>query len=504
MFLNGKDKPEGFAFVTKKQAPFENNHTIFSIYRQFPKTTALPPTSRKNWLVVNSKEVQCIGECGMAKPIVAIVGRPNVGKSTLFNRIAGSRISIVEDTPGVTRDRIYADASWLAHDFTLVDTGGLEPQSRDILFRQMFRQAEIAIDTADVILFVVDVKTGITDADTEVANFLRKANKPVLLVVNKVDVMTRENLDVYEFYGLGLGEPHRVSAGQALGLGDLLDEVVALFPKDIGEGTDENIIRVAIVGKPNSGKSSLVNRILGEERVIVSPIPGTTRDAIDSPFEHEGQKYVFIDTAGLRRKSKIRENIERYSIVRTISAIERCDVCILLVDALENISDQDTKIAGIAHERGKASIIAVNKWDAVEKDTHTMRKFETKLASELAYMPYAPKLFISALSGQRVHKLFDTIKAVSENAALRISTGMLNEVLAEATAVVQPPADRGKALRIYYITQASVKPPTFIMFVNDPKLMHYSYKRYIENQVREAFGFAGTPIHFILRKREGR
>ncbi|MCL2617799.1 MAG: ribosome biogenesis GTPase Der [Defluviitaleaceae bacterium] len=438
----------------------------------------------------------------MPKPVVAIVGRPNVGKSTLFNRLAGERISIVEDTPGVTRDRIYADASWLNHDFTLVDTGGLEPDSDEILFRQMFRQAELAMETADVILFVVDVKTGATDADVEIANLLRKHRKPVLLIVNKVDVMTKENLDVYEFYTLGLGEPISVSAGQALGLGDMLDEVVARFPDGVGADDDADCIKVAIVGKPNSGKSSLINRILGEERVIVSDIPGTTRDAIDTYVEREGRRYMLIDTAGIRRKSKIRENIEKYSIVRAVAAIERADVCILIIDAQENISDQDTKIAGIAHERGKAAIVAVNKWDTIEKDTHTMKKFQIDLETELAYMPYAPKMFISALTGQRVPKIFEMIKTVSENSALRVSTGVLNEVLAEATAVVQPPSDRGKALRIYYATQVSVKPPTFILFVNDSKLMHYSYRRYIENQLRAAFGFVGTPIHFIVRNKE--
>jgi len=416
--------------------------------------------------------------------------------------LAGERISIVEDTPGVTRDRIYADASWLSHDFTLIDTGGLEPDSDEVLFRQMFRQAELAMETADVILFVVDIKTGVTDADLEISNVLRKHRKPVLLIVNKVDVMTKENLDVYEFYSLGLGEPISVSAGQMLGLGDMLDEVVARFPAGSGGEDDEDCIKVAVVGKPNAGKSSLINRILGEERVIVSEVPGTTRDAIDTYIEREGQRYMFIDTAGIRRKSKIRENIERYSIVRAVSAIERADVCILLIDAQESISDQDTKIAGIAHERGKAAIVAVNKWDAVEKDSHTMKKFQIDLETELAYMSYAPKMFISALTGQRVHKLYDMIKAVSENSALRIATGVLNEVLAEATAITQPPSDRGRALRIYYATQVSVKPPTFILFVNDSKLMHYSYKRYIENQIRAAFGFSGTPIHFIIRNKE--
>ena len=438
----------------------------------------------------------------MPKPVVAIVGRPNVGKSTLFNRLAGERISIVEDTPGVTRDRIYTDASWLSHDFTLVDTGGLEPDSEELLFRQMFRQAELAMETADVILFVVDVKTGATDADLEIANLLRKHRKPVLLIVNKVDVMTKENLDVYEFYTLGLGEPIAVSSGQALGLGDMLDEVVARFPDNSGQDEDTDCIKVAVVGKPNAGKSSLINRILGKERVIVSETPGTTRDAIDTYVEREGQRYMLIDTAGIRRKSKIRENIERYSIVRAVAAIERADVCLLLIDAQESVSDQDTKIAGIAHERGKAAIIAVNKWDAIEKDSHTMKKFLVGLETEFAYMPYAPKMFISALTGQRVDKIFDTIKQVSENAALRISTGVLNEVIAEATAMTQPPSDRGRALRVYYATQVSVKPPTFILFVNDSKLMHYSYRRYLENQIRAAFGFTGTPIHFIVRNKE--
>ena len=438
----------------------------------------------------------------MPKPIVAIVGRPNVGKSTLFNKIAGKRIAIVEDTPGVTRDRIYADADWLSHEFTLIDTGGLEPDTDDLLLRQMFNQAEIAMETADVVMFIVDMKTGVTDNDMQVANLLRRTKKPVVLVVNKVDDMRKDNLDVYEFYALGLGEPIPISAGQALGLGDMLDAVVQHFAREGAEADADDVIKVAVVGKPNAGKSSLINKILGEERVIVSDKPGTTRDAIDTYATVDGQKYVFIDTAGIRRKSKIKENIERYSIVRAIAAVERADVCILLVDAQEKVTDQDTKIAGIAHERGKACIIVVNKWDLIEKDDKTMRQFEAEINRELSYMPYAPKLFISALSGQRVQKLFGLIQAVYQNAALRISTGMLNEVLAEAVAMHQPPADRGKPLRIYYMTQVSVKPPTFVLFVNNKDLMHYSYKRYIENQLREAFGFKGTPIHFIVRNKQ--
>jgi len=438
----------------------------------------------------------------MSRPIVAIVGRPNVGKSTLFNRLAGERISIVEDTPGVTRDRIYADAEWLDKKFTLIDTGGLEPETEDILLRQMLQQAEIAIDTADVIMFIVDVKAGVMEDDLQVANMLRKTKKPVVLVVNKVDVMTKENLDVYEFYSLGLGDPFAISAGQALGLGDMLDEVTGHFPQDADNEEDDEIIKVAIVGKPNAGKSSLINKILGEERLIVSNIPGTTRDAIDTYYEKDGQKYMFIDTAGIRRKSKIKENIERYSIVRAVAAVERCDVCVLVIDAEQGISDQDTKIAGIAHERGKAAVVVVNKWDLIEKDDKTMKKFTKDIELELAYMSYAPKLFISALTGQRVQKLFDEINIVSQNSTLRIATGVLNDVLIEALAMTPPPTDKGRQLKVYYMTQVSVKPPTFIMFVNDSALMHFSYKRYIENQIRQAFGFTGTPVHFITRNKE--
>ncbi|MCL1988320.1 MAG: ribosome biogenesis GTPase Der [Firmicutes bacterium] len=436
------------------------------------------------------------------KPILAIVGRPNVGKSTLFNKIIGNRLAIVEDSPGITRDRLYADAEWLNRNFTVIDTGGLDPENEHFIAKQVFRQAETAMDTSDVILFVVDGRAGILEADRTVANMLRKVQKKVLLVVNKIDAPAKQENDIYEFYELGLGNPIPISAGQALGLGDLLDEVAALFPASTAEQIEEDIIKVAIVGKPNVGKSSLINRILGEERVIVSDIPGTTRDAIDTPFEHDGQKYIFIDTAGLRRKSKIKENIERYSIVRAVSAVERADVCILLIDAEEKVTEQDTKIAGIAHERGKAAIIAVNKWDIIEKDTHTMKKFSDKISNDLAYMPYAPKLFISALTGQRVQKLFDLIFAVYQNNSMRISTGLLNDVIIEATAIHQPPSDKGKPLRIYYATQVSVKPPTFILFVNDKNLMHFSYKRFLENRLRDAFGFVGTPIHFIIRERE--
>lgn len=437
----------------------------------------------------------------MAKPIVAVIGRPNVGKSTLFNKLVGERISIVEDTPGVTRDRIYADVDWLDKTFTLIDTGGIEPDSDDIILKQMFEQARIAMETADVIIFVTDVKVGVTDDDIQVANLLRKTKKPVVLVVNKVDNMRVANLDIFEFYSLGLGEPLGISAGQGLGLGDMLDVVVENFDNIEAVEEEDDAIKVAIVGKPNVGKSSLINKILGEERVIVSDIPGTTRDAIDTRFEKDGQEYVFIDTAGMRRKSKIKENIEKYSIIRTVAAVERADVVVIVISAEEGITDQDTKIAGIAHEAGKAAIIVVNKWDLIEKDNHTMKEYTEDIRKELKYMPYAPIMFISAVTGQRVNKLFENIKAVSENAALRISTGLLNDVLIEAMKMQQPPRDKGKALRIYYITQVSVKPPTFILFVNDTQLLHFSYKRYIENQLRLAFGFEGTPIHFIARNK---
>ena len=405
----------------------------------------------------------------MAKPIVAIVGRPNVGKSTLFNRIAGERISIVEDTPGVTRDRIYADAEWLDHHFTLIDTGGLEPDSDDMMLKHMYSQAEIAISSADVILFVVDVRTGMTDMDMQVANILRKADKPVVLAVNKVDDLAKYGMQVYEFYSLGLGDPFGVSGGQMIGLGDLLDEVVKHFPADKDDSAEDDAIKVAIIGKPNVGKSSLVNRILGENRVIVSDVAGTTRDAIDSEYELNGQKYVFIDTAGMRRKAKIKESIEKYSIIRAVAAVERADVCILMINAVEGITEQDTKVAGIAHEAGKAVIIAVNKWDLIEKDNHTMNKFLKDIDTEFKYLSYAPRIFISAATGQRVTKLFELITMVSENNSRRIATGMLNDVLIEAMAMNQPPAEKGKQLRIYYMTQVSVKPPTFVLFVNEQR-----------------------------------
>jgi GTPase len=439
----------------------------------------------------------------MSKPIVAIVGRPNVGKSTLFNKIAGTRISIVEDTPGVTRDRVYADAEWLNYNFTIIDTGGLEPESEDIILKQIFRQAEIAIDTADVIMFVVDVKTGVIDNDIQVANILRRSKKPVVLVVNKIDNMREQNMEIFEFYSLGLGDPIGVSAGQALGLGDMLDEVVKYFPNR-SEKEDEEVIKVAIVGKPNVGKSSIINRILGEERVIVSEIPGTTRDAIDTMFEKDGKKYVFIDTAGMRKRKMIKENIEKYSIIRAVTAVERADVVIIVISAEDGITEQDTKIAGIAHDKGKASIVVVNKWDLLDKDNKTMKNYEKDLENSLAYMSYAPKMFVSALTGQRIPKLFETIDAVSQNSTLRITTGLLNDVLIEAVAMNQTPSDKGKPLRIYYMTQVSVKPPTFVIFVNNKEIMHFSYRRYIENQLRLAFGFKGTPIHFIIRNKSER
>ena len=437
----------------------------------------------------------------MSRPIVAVVGRPNVGKSTLFNRLAGERISIVQDTPGVTRDRIYADVDWLNYKFTLIDTGGMEPGAEDIILRQILTQAQIAIETADVIIFVTDVKQGVTEADAQVANILRRTKKPVVLAVNKVDDMRKENLDVYEFYSLGIGEVYPISAGQALGLGDMLDAVCAHFPEGAENAEDEDVIKVALIGKPNVGKSSLINRILGEDRLIVSNIPGTTRDAIDTPFELDGQKYVLIDTAGMRRKSKIKEDIEKYSIIRAVAAVERCDVAVLVIDAQEGITDQDAKIAGIAHERGKAAIIAVNKWDAIEKDDKTMNKFLKDIATDLAYMSYAPRVFISALTGQRVIKMLDSVKEVYANNCLRVSTGVLNDVLVEAMAMQQPPAEKGRQLKIYYMTQVGVKPPTFVIFVNDRELMHFSYRRYIENQLRQNFGFKGTPIHFVVRQK---
>ncbi len=435
------------------------------------------------------------------KPIVAVVGRPNVGKSTLFNALAGERISIVQDTPGITRDRIYTDVTWLDRTFTLIDTGGIEPDSKDIILSQMRAQAQIAIDTADVIIFLVDVKQGLVDADDKVADMLRRSHKPVVLVVNKVDSVNKYSADVFEFYNLGIGEPHPVSAVNKLGLGDMLEEGVSHFDTEgAGEEEDERT-RVAIVGKPNVGKSSLINKLLGEERLIVSDIAGTTRDAVDTEIVHNGKEYVFIDTAGLRRKNKIKEELERYMIVRAVSAIERSDIVVLLIDAVEGVSEQDAKIAGIAHDRGKAVIIAVNKWDAVEKDDKTIYRVTEKVRNVLSYMPYAEIIFISALTGQRLHKLFDVIDMVSENHAMRVATGVLNEIMAEAVAMQQPPSDKGKRLKLYYITQVAVKPPTFVIFVNKKELMHFSYTRYIENQIRDTFGFRGTPLRFIIRER---
>ena len=435
------------------------------------------------------------------KPIVAVVGRPNVGKSTLFNALAGQRISIVKDTPGITRDRIYADVSWLDKQFTLIDTGGIEPDSKDVILSQMREQAQIAIDTADVILFMVDVKQGLVDADSRVAEMLRRSAKPVLLVVNKVDNLEKYMADVYEFYNLGIGDPHPISAANQMGIGDLLDEVIGYFGDFDGMDEEDERIRVAIVGKPNVGKSSLINKLIGENRLIVSDIAGTTRDAVDTPVMHHGKEYIFIDTAGLRRKNKIKEELEHYMIVRTVSAVERADIVVLLIDAKEGVTEQDAKIAGIAHDRGKAVIIAVNKWDAIEKNDKTVNEYTAKIRNVLSYMPYAEILFISAQTGQRLPKLFEMIETVSENHSLRIATGVLNEIMSEAVAMQQPPSDKGKRLRLYYITQVGVKPPTFVIFVNDKELMHFSYTRYIENKIREAFGFRGTPLRFIIRER---
>ncbi|MFI3238217.1 MAG: ribosome biogenesis GTPase Der [Lachnospiraceae bacterium] len=436
------------------------------------------------------------------KPIVAVVGRPNVGKSTFFNVMAGDNISIVKDTPGITRDRIYADVSWLNHNFTLIDTGGIEPDSSDLILSQMRDQAQIAIETADVILFMVDVRQGLVDADSKVADMLRRSKKPVILVVNKVDSFDKFMADVYEFYNLGIGEPYPISSVNRIGLGDMLDEVVKFFDEPEEEEEEDDRIKVAIVGKPNVGKSSLINKLLGENRLIVSEIAGTTRDAVDTEVIYNGKEYVFIDTAGLRRKSRIKEELERFMIIRTVSAVERANVVVLMIDAVEGITEQDAKIIGIAHERGKAIVIAVNKWDAVEKDDKTIYRFTEKVRDTLAYMQYAEIIFISALTGQRLNKLYETIDVVHENHAMRVATGVLNEIMTEAVAMQQPPSDKGKRLRLYYITQVSVKPPTFVIFVNDKELMHFSYTRYIENQIRNSFGFRGTPLHFIIRERK--
>ena len=438
----------------------------------------------------------------MGKPVVAIVGRPNVGKSTLFNALAGEMISIVKDTPGVTRDRIYADVTWLDKEFTMIDTGGIEPDSKDIILSQMREQAQIAIDTADVIIFITDVKQGLVDADSKVADMLRRSGKPVVLVVNKVDNFDKYMADVYEFYNLGIGDPVPISAASRLGLGDMLDIVAENFPEGSAQAEDDDRPRVAIVGKPNVGKSSIINKLLGENRVIVSDIAGTTRDAIDTEILHNGKEYIFIDTAGLRRKNKIKEELERYSIIRTVTAVERADVVLMVIDATEGVTEQDAKIAGIAHERGKGVIIVVNKWDAIEKNDRTMREYESDIRQVLSYMPYAEIMYVSAATGQRLNRLYDMIDMVIENQTLRIATGVLNEIMTEAVAMQQPPSDKGKRLKLYYITQVAVKPPTFVIFVNDKELMHFSYTRYLENKIREAFGFRGTSLKFFIRERK--
>ncbi len=437
----------------------------------------------------------------MAKPIVAIVGRPNVGKSTLFNKIAGRRIAIVEDTPGVTRDRIYADAQWCGKDFTMVDTGGIEPASNDNILAQMRSQAEIAIETANVIVLVVNVHDGLTGTDAAVASMLQKSGKPVVLACNKCDSPGEPPMQLYEFYNLGIGDPIPVSAIHGMGTGDLLDLVIAEFPENM-ENEEDDSLKIAIVGKPNAGKSSLVNKILGQERVIVSPIAGTTRDSIDTVYEKDGKKYTLIDTAGMRKRGKIGEDIERYSVIRALNAIERADVVLIMIDGSEGISEQDTKIAGYAHDNGKASIIAVNKWDAVEKDDKSQNKFRDDINNMLSFMTYAPIMFISAKTGQRVNRLFEMFEYVSNQSNMRVSTGALNDCINEATAKTQPPSDKGKRLKIFYATQASVNPPTFVLFVNNRELFHFSYLRYIENQIRTTFGFEGTPLKFIIRERE--
>ncbi|MBQ8281489.1 MAG: ribosome biogenesis GTPase Der [Lachnospiraceae bacterium] len=437
----------------------------------------------------------------MSKPIVAIVGRPNVGKSTLFNALAGERISIVKDTPGVTRDRIYADVTWLDKQFTMIDTGGIEPDSKDMMLKYMREQAEIAIATADVIVFITDVKQGLVDSDGKVADMLRKSGKPVILTVNKVDSFEKYMSDVYEFYNLGLGDPYPISAANRMGFGELLDEVVAHFDEHEADEVEDERPRIAIVGKPNVGKSSIINRLLGENRVIVSDIAGTTRDAVDTALTYDGKEYVFIDTAGLRRKAKIKEEIEKYSIIRTVSAVERADVVVVVIDASEGVTEQDAKIAGIAHDNGKGIIVAVNKWDAIEKTDKSVYEHERKIREILSFMPYAEVIFISAMTGQRIGRLFECIETVIHNQNMRIKTGVLNEILTEAMALQQPPSDKGKRLKIYYMTQVSVKPPTFVIFVNDKELMHFSYTRYLENKIREAFGFKGTSLKFIIRER---
>ena len=440
----------------------------------------------------------------MRKATVAIVGRPNVGKSTLFNKIVGTRVSIVDDTPGVTRDRIYMEAEWLGRRFMLIDTGGIDPATDDEILKGMRTQAEIAIERADCVILMTNIHEGLTAADADVAAMLMKAGKPTVLAVNKVDSGGQPPMDFYEFYNLGLGDPVAISSTHGLGVGDLLDEVFAKIPEELFQENedDSGSLRVAIVGKPNAGKSSLVNQILGEERVIVSNVAGTTRDAVDTSFEKDGKTYTLVDTAGMRKRGKVDEGIERYSVLRSLSAVDNCDVCVIVVDANEGISEQDSKIAGYAHEKGKASIIAVNKWDLIEKDTNTMKQFREKVNLELGFMLYAPQIYISALTGQRVGKLFELINFVHEQNSMRIKTGMLNDVLGEATMKVQPPSDKGKRLKIYYMTQASTCPPTFVVFVNDKELMHFSYLRYLENQIRGVFGLEGTPVRFIVRERK--
>ena len=438
----------------------------------------------------------------MSKGTVAIIGKPNVGKSTFFNYLVGQRLSIVEDTPGVTRDRVYGETNWRGKDFTIIDTGGIEEKSDDIISSQMKLQAELAVDVADVIVFITDVTTGITPADRDIALMLKKSKKPIVLVCNKVDDFKKLENDTYEFFNLGLGKPYPISSAHAKGIGDVLDAIYEYLPENNGENEDEEYIKVAIIGKPNVGKSSLVNKILGENRSIVSNIAGTTRDSIDSKFENEHGKYIFIDTAGLRRHSKVEENIEKYSVIRTNLAIERADVCILMIDANEGVTEQDTKIAGLAHEAGKAVIIAINKWDEYNKENGTLESYTKDVYNRLAYLSYAPILFISAKTGQRVEKLFNLINEVSNNNAMRISTSVLNELLAEAVAIVQPPTDKGKRLKVLYMTQVSTKPPTFAIFVNDKKLFHFSYERYIVNKLRQEFSFRGTPIRVVVRERK--
>ncbi len=438
----------------------------------------------------------------MSKPVVAVVGRPNVGKSTLFNALAGGMISIVKDTPGVTRDRIYAEVSWLDREFTMIDTGGIEPDSKDIILSQMREQAQIAIDTADVIIFITDVRQGLQDADAKVADMLRRSHKPVVLVVNKVDSFEKFMPDVYEFYNLGIGDPIPISAASRLGLGDMLDVVISHFPEGAGTEEEDERPRIAIVGKPNVGKSSILNKLAGENRAIVSDIAGTTRDAVDSVVKYDGREYVLIDTAGLRRKSKIKEELERYSIIRAVTAVERADVVLMVIDAVEGATEQDAKIAGIAHERGKGVIIVVNKWDAIEKTDKTMREYENQIRQILSFMPYAEIMYVSAVTGQRLNKLYDRIDMVIANQTMRVATGVLNEILSEAVAMQQPPSDKGKRLKLYYMTQVAVKPPTFVIFVNDKELMHFSYTRYLENKIREAFGFRGTALKFYIRERK--